>query len=310
MGDTDPEELLRNADAAMYEAKRNGKNRCEVFHAGLCGHAPRRTEMAEDLRRALLQNEFRLFFQPKVRLADGCIAGMEALLRWSHPSRGIVSPGEFIPLAEQTDSIIPIGLWVLREACNCARRWHNLDPSCGWTVAVNLSARQFLEPGLPEAVARTLKETGLEARHLVLEITESAVMAEAEATVARLSALKALGVNLAIDDFGTGYSSLSYLKRFPIDLVKIDRSFVAGLDRGQEDRVIVSATVNLAHALGMRIVAEGAESIDQVEHLKRIGCDLAQGYWFARPCPADDVERLFLLGQEAETASPGGWSPM
>lgn len=293
LGESDPEELLRNADAAMYEAKHNGKNRCEVFHAGLHSRGLQRIELENDLRRALLNGEYRLFFQPRVQLSDGGIEGMEALLRWSHPERGIVSPGEFIPAAEQCDVIVPIGAWVLREACRTARTWHDVDPGCGWTVSVNLSARQFQQPDLADLVARTLAETGLEPRYLVLEITESVVMAEAESTVQRLRTLKGLGVQLAIDDFGTGYSSLTYLKKYPIDYVKIDRTFVSTLDAGDDDGVIVSATVSLAHALGMKIVAEGAERTEQVTRLKRLGCDLAQGYWFARPCPPDEIDRSY-----------------
>ncbi|HEY3268781.1 MAG TPA: EAL domain-containing protein [Armatimonadota bacterium] len=298
MEPTLPEDMVRNADAAMYEAKTRGKARCEVFHPRLNMHALQRLELENDLRRALERGEMEVHYQPTISLRTGQMVGVEALARWRHPTRGFVSPAEFIPLAEQTSLVVPIGRWVLQEACAQMRAWHDLRPdSARLHVAVNLSARQFQDHSLVEDVARVLRSTGISPQALTLEITESVIMEEAESTIATLTALKHLGVRLAIDDFGTGYSSLSYLKRFPMDFVKIDRSFIDGLGANADDTVIVSATISLSHALGLSVIAEGAETADQVDHLTRIGCDLAQGFFFARPLAPRDLAAYLAARQ-------------
>ncbi|HEY3268789.1 MAG TPA: EAL domain-containing protein [Armatimonadota bacterium] len=296
------EELLRNADAAMYEAKTHGKARAEMFHPRLNTHALSRLEMVNDLRRALDRGELQVHYQPKVCMLTGETEGVEALARWNHPKRGYIPPTEFIPIAEQSSLIIGLGRWVLTEACRQMNAWHlKYANSRKLTVAVNLSARQFQDPNLVKDVAHILEETGLDPNCLTLEITESVIMEEAESTIQTLTALKALGLHLAIDDFGTGYSSLSYLKRFPMDFVKIDRSFVDGLGRDSDDTVIVSATTSLAHALGLTVVAEGAETADQVQRLRDIGCDLAQGYWYSHALDASSLEAYLRRVDHAAT---------
>lgn len=295
------EDLLRNSDSAMYEAKRNGKGRWEVFHPGLNAHALQRLEVENDLRRAVDRNELVVHYQPKVCLRDNSIMGFEALVRWNHPTRGLIPPAEFIPVAEQSELILDIGKWVLFEACREAVKWQREFPANPEiSVSVNLSARQFKDSRLTHQVIQALEVSGLRARCLILEITESVIMDEAEETIAKLNVLKELGVRLAIDDFGTGYSSLSYLRRFPIDLVKIDRSFIEGLGRDSEDTVIVSATIGLAHALGLIVVAEGTERSDQVDRLRRMDCDVAQGYCFAKPMDSAAVH-AYLANEQQQT---------
>jgi len=273
------EALIRNADAAMYHAKELGRANYQFFTAQMNEAASRRIALESELRRALGKGELRVFYQPIAR-ASGKVAGYEALVRWEHPARGLVLPADFIQLAEDTGLILRIGDWVMREAC----RWAAQGGSeRGAQVAVNLSPRQFADPNLPAAVGRALKESGLEPQRLELEITESLAMQETDATLAMLEKLKGLGVTISIDDFGTGYSSLAYLKRFPVDKVKIDRSFVADVP-GDEDQVaIVSAIVALAHALEIRVVAEGVETEEQLEFLKSCRCDFMQGYLIGRP---------------------------
>jgi diguanylate cyclase (GGDEF)-like protein/PAS domain S-box-containing protein len=284
------DELLRNADAAMYAAKNRGKGRFAIFNSSMNGHALRRLEMESDLRAALDRGELVVQYQPSICLTSGRPVGVEALVRWRHPERGLISPIDFVPLAEETSLIVPIGTWVLRRACEQAVAWNSTcQAGAQYTMSVNLSAKQFQHPNLVQEVEQTLRETGLEPHRLILEITESVVMDEGERTISILRDLKSLGVKLAIDDFGTGYSSLSYLKRFPLDAVKVDRSFVDGLDHDAEDSVIVSATISLAHALGLVVIAEGAETIEQVEHLRRMGCDFAQGFYFAKPMDCQDA---------------------
>lgn len=297
--------LLRNADAAMYEAKRNGKGRWVVFHDGLNAQALQRLEMENDLRHALERDELIVHYQPKVSLLTHQILSMEALARWNHPTRGLVPPAEFIPIAEQSELILEIGRWILREACRQTVLWQSEFPSDPpLAVSVNLSAKQFQDAHLVDQVTEALQDAGLDPRSLILEITESVIMVEAEATIEQLNALKALGVRLAIDDFGTGYSSLAYLRRFPMDFVKIDRSFIEALGNDGEDSVIVSATISLSHALGLTVIAEGTERSDQVERLRRMGCDLAQGFHFSRPLNRDDIGALLRHRRnEAETLS-------
>ena len=289
-----PEELLRDADAAMYAAKAKGKARYEVFTQSMKTRFSERLELETRLRGAAQRGEFRVHYQPKILVETGEIVGFEALIRWQRPGGDLIPPGRFIPIAEETGLIVPIGGWVLRQACRQARSWQVLRAAYGppLPVCVNLSARQFEDPGLVDDVARTLRETGLEARYLTLEITESALMEDAQSSVGTLEALKALGVKLAIDDFGTGYSSLSYLKRFPADYLKIDRSFVDGLGQDDNDTVLVSGMSGLAHALGLEVIAEGVETVEQLAKLREIGCDLAQGYFISRPVPANQASTL------------------
>ena len=288
--------LVRNADLAMYAAKGAGKGRVEVFHAGMHEAVLARLELEADLRAALpgaLEGgQFRLLYQPKVSLDTKQVTGVEALVRWEHPERGTVSPLEFIPLAEETGLIVPIGAWVLEEACRQGARWRQARPdSPAFVVSVNVSARQF-GPGLVETVRAALASTGFDARALCLEVTESVVMADVEASVAILRALKGLGVRISLDDFGTGYSSLTYLKQFPLDELKVDKSFVDGLGTDAQDGAIVAAIMGMAHALDLSVVGEGVESPAQLAALRALGCESAQGFYFARPRPPDDIESL------------------
>ncbi|QIN79666.1 EAL domain-containing protein [Rubrobacter marinus] len=285
--------LLRAADVALHSAKAAGSGYA-VFDAAMNEKALERLDLEADLRRAVDQEEFLVYYQPKVELSTGRIIGAEALVRWQSPERGLVSPAKFIPVAEETGLIRPIGGWVLREACFQAKRWQGyLPPDYLPVVSVNLSAAQLKHPGFVSEVARTLEETGVDPAAVVLEITESMLMDDAEKGVETLFGLKALGLRIAVDDFGTGYSSLSYLKRFPIDTLKIDRSFVDGLGREPGDTAIVRAVMGLARALGLDVVAEGIETAEQLALLRELGCDYGQGYHFARPLPgAEAVEFL------------------
>jgi diguanylate cyclase (GGDEF)-like protein len=286
--DDRPEDLLRFADVAMYRAKETGKGCYEVFYPGMHEQALERLRVETDLRRGLEREEFRVHYQPIVAVESSRIVEVEALLRWEHPERGLVPPGEFIPLAEETGLIVPLGRWVLREACRQARHWHEAHPHHPpLAMSVNLSSRQLRQPGLVDDIAAALRETGLAPQYLQLEITEHVVMGNAPAMVSRLRRLKDLGVRLAIDDFGTGYSSLSYLKRFPVDTLKIDKAFVGdlGAAAGGEDAAIVQAVLSLAHTLGLAVTAEGAETAAALDRLRALGCDLAQGYHIARPLP-------------------------
>ena len=307
------DEVLRNADLAMYRAKAAGRGGHEVFEPGMHTAVLERLELESDLRRAIEFGEFRLLYQPIVELDSGQTIGVEALLRWEHPTRGLLAPLSFVPLAEETGLIVPIGRWVLGEACRQGRRWQ-LDTPDGRapSLSVNISGRQLLEPTLAADVAQVLAESGLEPALLTLEITESVLMRDTEATLATLHELKALGVRLAIDDFGTGYSSLSYLQCFPIDVLKIDKAFIEGVARGGSDAVLARTIVTLADLLRLSTVAEGVERDDQRTHLMALGCSRGQGYLFARPLDAEDVRTLLhggasqlLLQAAAEPAGPG-----
>ncbi len=290
--------LMRNADTAMYFAKDNGRNNYQFFKQSMNTIATERLDMERQLRAAIKQNQFELHYQPQVNLATGELIGMEALIRWRHPEKGLVSPLRFIPIAEETGLIVPIGEWVLQEACRQAREWH--DRGLKKTpVAVNLSARQFLKGGLVDTVQQALDMTGLEPQYLELEITESLLMYEVEDTTQLLHRLNSLGVALAVDDFGTGYSSLSYLKRFPIDHLKIDRSFVRDVINDPDDASITAAIVAMAHNLKLKVVAEGVENDDQARFLRGLGCEYAQGYLFAQPLAADEMEAF--MRKEMET---------
>jgi diguanylate cyclase (GGDEF)-like protein/PAS domain S-box-containing protein len=282
-----PDDLLRKADVAMYRAKSGGRGRHSVFDASLEGDPLERLELETDLHLALERGEFRVFYQPIVSLHDGKIRATEALVRWHHPIRGLLGPGEFISVAEETGLIVPLGQWVLEEACRQVRRWQIEFPQAvPMTVAVNLSARQFRHPDLVSDIARALQDSGLDPRRLSLEITESVVMEDTEGAVAKLDLIRIQGVQLAIDDFGTGYSSLSYLKQFKVNTLKIDRVFVDGIDQDQYNTAIVRSVVALAAALGIRVTAEGIETQAELAHLQAIGCYGGQGFLFGRPVPA------------------------
>jgi diguanylate cyclase (GGDEF)-like protein/PAS domain S-box-containing protein len=303
-GETGAEELVQNADVAMYRAKSSGKACYAVFTPSMNADALERLEVDTDLRRALASGELRLNYQPIVTLDDGEIHEVEALLRWEHPRRGLVSPAEFIPVAEETGLIVPIGQWVLEQACEQARLWdHELPQRAPIRISVNLSARQFQHPDLVADIRSALERAGLQPQRLTLEITETAVMQDADAAVATLRALKSLGVHIAIDDFGTGYSSLSYLRRFPVDTLKIDRSFVHGLGQDEQNAAIVRSIVALASALRLSVIGEGIENPAERAELRALGCDLGQGYLFARPMAAQDLSR-FLRHDQAQRATP------
>jgi diguanylate cyclase (GGDEF)-like protein len=289
----DPQDLLKNADTAMYRAKEAGRGGFCFFAGEMNAHALRRLTLENELRRALDNNELEVFYQPQVMMSDGRLIGAEALVRWRHPLKGLVSPIDFIPVAEETGLIVALGEQVLRMACRQIADWQQrgLPPL---TVAVNLSPRQFRQADLVEAIAAILAETGVDPACLELEITESAAMQNADSTIAALQRLRAMGVSLAIDDFGTGYSSLSYLKRFPIDKLKIDRSFILGIPEDGDDTAIVQAIAAMAGSLGLKLLAEGVENEAQRAFLAAQGCAAAQGYLFGRPLPVAEFERDFL----------------
>ncbi|MHC8371866.1 putative bifunctional diguanylate cyclase/phosphodiesterase [Pseudomonas sp. MDT1-85] len=280
------EELLMNADAAMYHAKGAGKNGHRFFDASMNSNARKQLQLLQDLRNAVDQQQFSLYYQPKFDAGNGRPVGAEALLRWEHPTQGMLQPDTFIDLAEKTGLIIPIGEWVLNEACRQMREWYVLGYT-DWRIAVNLSALQFCHAGLVQSVAKALATHHLPANSLTLEITETTAMSDADASMTVLQELSEMGVDLSIDDFGTGYSSLMYLKRLPANELKIDRGFVRDLEHDSDDAAIVSAIVALGQALGLRIVAEGVETDVQQDFLTQLGCDSLQGYLLGHPLPAD-----------------------
>jgi len=291
-----PDSLLRDADTAMYKAKVNGKARFELFSQDMQNQTAERLRLETDLRRAVERSELQLHYQPVVELHSRQIVEVEALLRWEHPRRGFISPAEFIPVAEESGLIGPIGRWVLGQACRQARAWRDeLGPRAPAKVSVNLSARQF-SPSLVKEIQQVLRDAGLGPEGLKLEITEGILMRSEASTFATLFELKDLRIDLALDDFGVGYSSLAYLKRFPFSSLKIDRSFVQRVGRDPEDAAIVRAIITIAKALHMNIVGEGIETVDQYEHLLALGCDRGQGYYFARPMTAHAVGELLRAG--------------
>jgi EAL domain-containing protein (putative c-di-GMP-specific phosphodiesterase class I) len=296
------EELLRDADAAMYQAKEHGKAQLEFFDRGVRSRAVERLELEAELRDALAGGELSLAYQPEVTLSDTTrMFGVEALLRWQHPEFGAVSPARFVPIAEQSGLIVEIGEWVLEEACRQAAKWRAQGHD--FVMAVNLSPRQLSSPQLAGVVETALRVNDLPPSALCLEITESAIMEDPEAAHRILQGLKALGVKLAIDDFGVGYSSLSHLKYLlPVDVIKIDKSFVDGLLDSRDARAIVTAIVQLAHALGVTAVGEGVESAEQAAALRDLGCHVAQGYHFSKPVPADYL--CFSQSDSLSAASP------
>jgi diguanylate cyclase (GGDEF)-like protein len=302
--DQDVEDLIRDADAAMYRAKEAGGGRLMLFDEVTRQRALTRLHTERALRQAIVNEEFRVYFQPEVSVGTGSIVGLEALVRWEHPEQGLVAPDGFIALAEETGLIVPIGTWVLNEACRFAQGWQAArgedEPL---VVRVNVSARQLAQDDLVDLVAAALAKTGMDPAQLCLEVTESVLVEDPEASTRKLAALKALGVKLAIDDFGTGYSSLEYLRRFPVDCVKIDRSFVRGIPHSSEDVAIVNAVIELGHALGLSVTAEGVETSAQLGNLQTTGCDTFQGFLFSRPQHPDVVGRILLDPAAAAAAA-------
>jgi diguanylate cyclase (GGDEF)-like protein len=288
--------LLANAESAMYRAKDRGGSSVETYGESMRIELFDRMSTEHSLHRALERSELELHYQPVVELSGVTTVGMEALVRWQHPDQGLVAPYRFIPVAEESGLIIPIGAWVLEQACHQLSDWHGGGTEGAWgSMEVNLSARQIDDPRIISTVEGILDRTGLPPEQLTLEITESALMQDAASALAVLRALKELGVRLAIDDFGTGYSSLSYLQHFPLDMLKVDRSFVQELGVSSDGEEIVAAVINLAHALGLKVVAEGVETTGQLEILQTFGCDLAQGYLFSEPRPASEIVASFGL---------------
>jgi diguanylate cyclase (GGDEF)-like protein len=293
----DVNELIKNADAALYHAKKMGRNNFQFYAQDIGARAFAILSMEHSLRRALERGEFLLHFQPQMDLGSGTTVGAEALIRWEHPEMGMVSPAEFIPIAEERGLIVAIGDWVLNEACRQNREWQQAGLAA-IPVGVNLSALQFRDKNLIDKIAAALHKTGLSAAFLEIELTESAVMQDSESAIATMRAMKEMGLHLSIDDFGTGYSSLNYLKRFPLDKLKIDRSFVRGLPHDADDAAIANAVLGMARALRLKVIAEGVESGQQAEFLRQHGCDEIQGYYFGRPMPAEQFAR-FLQEQHA-----------
>jgi diguanylate cyclase (GGDEF)-like protein/PAS domain S-box-containing protein len=288
--------LIQHAEVAMYRAKELGRNTVQFYMPTMNDRARERLALEGALRSALLQDEFELYYQPQVDLESGAVVGLEALIRWRHPSLGLVRPDRFIHLAEETGLIVPIGAWVLRTACRQNRAWQRAGYG-PLRIGVNLSARQFAEPGLVHDIADVLEDTGLAANSLEIEITESLVMEDIEGAIRTMLELKGMGVKLSIDDFGTGYSSLSYLRRFPVDVLKIDRSFVRDIPFCEDDAALVAAIIELARGLRMRVIAEGVENEAQLDYLKRRGCDEVQGHVYARAAPGPDVEAMLRSGR-------------
>lgn len=303
----DAETLITNADTAMYQAKELGRERYQFFTPAMTVRAVERQFIEEGLRQALVRDEFALVYQPRVDLKTRRIAAAEALIRWNHPVRGVILPAKFIPVAEDCGLIVPIGRWVLREACRQARRWKDAGlPAI--TMAVNVSAMEFLDENFLKGVFAVLDNAGLEPGLLELELTESVLMRDAAATEAILTALRARGVQLAVDDFGTGYSSLSYLRKFTVDSLKIDQSFVRQIIAAPAEP-IVSAVINLGRSLNLRVVAEGVEEREEAECLEAQHCDEAQGYYFSRPLLPTQFGDLLVTGlAKTVVAHPGAWS--
>ncbi len=298
------EDVLRDAEIAMYRAKRTGKARCEVFDHAMHAGAIKRLQLETDLRKALELNQFRVYYQPIVSLQSGRIVGFEALSRWQLPDR-LVMPAEFIAVADETGIILPINRQLLYDACRQIRTWQALFPSDPpLTININITPKQFAQPDLAQQIGNTLQETGLDPRSVNLEITETIAMADAERSAVVLSELKALGVQLDIDDFGTGYSSLNRLQRFPVDTLKIDRAFISRMDTDPATHQIVRIIVMLAHGLRLKVVAEGVETQAQVDLLKEIGCELAQGYLYSKPATAEAAEQLLKSNAENVSAPP------
>jgi len=292
----DSETLLKNADAAMYRAKEQGRNNYHFYTADMNAQAQQRMSLENDLRWAIERGELAMYYQPKVGVKSGCIVGAEALIRWKHPTRGFVSPADFIPLSEENGLILPIGEWLLREVCGQISRWHD-EGLVVPRIAVNLSGRQFQRQNLPDLLTRVIAETGIEADDLELELTEGTIMSNAEANIEMLVMLKRMGLSVAIDDFGTGYSSLSYLKRFPVDVLKVDYSFVRDITNDENSAELVRGIIDMAHGLKLKTVAEGVETQEQLEFLRKHGCDIIQGFLFSKAIPAEGFAALLREGR-------------
>lgn len=304
----DAASLLKHADTAMYHAKDKGRDNCQFYCSSLTQRAQQRLQLESNLRQALAREEFSLVYQPQLDLVSGRIQSVEALIRWNHPEQGMISPMDFIPLAEENGLIVPIGEWVLRTACTDAARWQ----AAGYNllVAVNLSPMQFKDPNLVKTVFEILGQTGLAPELLELEVTEGAVMEDSGATLTTLEALSVGGVQIALDDFGTGYSSMNYLKRMPLNNLKIDQSFVQGLPHDRENHAIVRAILSLAKNLGFSVTAEGVETLEQAEALKEMACDTLQGYYFSRPVPGAEIPALFAREWLLNDPKTGGTEPI
>jgi EAL domain-containing protein (putative c-di-GMP-specific phosphodiesterase class I) len=289
----------------MYVAKGRGKGRFELYEESMHDALLERVALLNDLQEAIARtSEFVVHYQPVLRLETGEIAGVEALVRWQHPQRGLLPPDQFISLAEESGAILPLGRWVLEQACRQVRAWqveYSLTPRL--TVAVNVSVRQLQHLGFPQEVREALESSGLDPGDLVLEITESVMMQDVETMIARLGELKSLGILLAIDDFGTGYSSLSYLQQFPLDILKIDQSFVSTVSQGVDGSDLTRAIVQIAKTLGLETVAEGIEQIEQLSALRSLGCDLGQGYYFARPLSSGQMEAYLAVATRERHAA-------
>jgi EAL domain-containing protein (putative c-di-GMP-specific phosphodiesterase class I) len=303
----DAETLIKNADTAMYQAKEDGRQGYRFFKPAMNVRAMERQSIEEGLRRALDREEFVLNYQPKINLKTGTIVGAEALIRWTHPTRGSVSPAQFIPVAEDCGLILPIGNWVLRAACTQARAWVDAGLPMA-TIAVNVSAMELWNENFLIGLFAILNETGLDPRALELELTESVLMKRADSAAATLRTLRERGVQVAIDDFGTGYSSLSYLRKFPIDALKIDQSFVREITTGPDEATMVTAVISMARSLKLRVVAEGVETREELAFLRAHQCDEAQGYYFSRPVPPREFAKLLETGIPATDRVPAGVS--
>ncbi|MDO9218381.1 MAG: EAL domain-containing protein [Lacisediminimonas sp.] len=298
---TDLQALTRNADTAMYQAKNRGKNAFERFHPDMEQRAKKRVQLENSMRRAMERNELRVFFQPQISIATRRIVAVEALLRWEHPELGLIQPVEFIPIAEESGLIVPLGKWVLEAACQQAARWA-AEGMRELHMAVNLSVRQMREETMVDDILSILRDTGVSPGQLELEITETVLMENVDDNVRLLTRLKAAGVRIAVDDFGTGYSSMAYLKRFPIDQLKIDRAFITGLPGDAEDRAITTAIIAMAHSLGVMVVAEGVETAAQLAFLDENGCDRVQGYFLGAPLPGPHITALLRAQHENAAA--------
>ena len=285
-------ELLRQADLAMYASKSEHTHSVTLYHDAMQTEMVERLSLESDMHHAIAGQDFALVYQPIVDLRTGSVGAVEALMRWNHPTRGLVPPSSFVPVAEQTGMIVPLTLWVIREACAQLRTWDECDETAGLSMAVNMSGRLMSEPGIGSAIARELNRALIDPHRLVLEITESLLMEDRSYAIQTLCQLRALGTRLSVDDFGTGYSSLSRLNKLPIDEVKIDQSFVSQLEHGEAGRTIVQASVAMAHGLGLRVVAEGVETERQLALLRHMGCDEGQGYFFGRPGSAEQTTRM------------------
>jgi EAL domain-containing protein (putative c-di-GMP-specific phosphodiesterase class I) len=301
--EADAGDLLREADVALSDAKRQGGNTVAMFDASLRAHITRTLTFEHDLVNAVENGELRLHYQPQIDVPTGAISGVEALIRWQHPTHGLLSPAAFIAIAEDTGLIVPIGAWVIEEACRQHRRWQAvLGPEGVPPISVNVSPTQLLRDDVAGRLERALAGARLDADQLHIEITEVVLLRESDRAITTLQAIETQGVTIAVDDFGTGYFSLSHLRQFPVHMIKIDQSFVRGIGASSEDEAIIDATIHLAHALGLSVVAEGVETEEQLNHLRRRDCDVVQGYFFAKPLPPDELAAY--IQQRAITAAP------